>query len=71
MAANGNDPQEAFAPVLTAMSTMRDGQREQKHAAHLFLEKFQKSVGSRPGDEFPLRVAKLTAMVARGMADHH
>jgi hypothetical protein len=45
MAANGKDSQEAFAPVLTAMSTMRDGQREQKQAAHLYLEKFQKSVG--------------------------
>jgi transportin-3 len=44
MATNGSGPQGAFAPVLTAMSTMRDGQREQKQAAHLYLEKFQKSV---------------------------
>lgn len=50
MAANGNDSQEAFAPVLAAMSTMRDGQREQKQAAHQYLEKFQKSVGD---DSFP------------------
>ncbi|KAG9234962.1 armadillo-type protein [Amylocarpus encephaloides] len=35
--------QEAFSPVLTAMSTMRTGQREQKKAAHVFLESFQKS----------------------------
>jgi hypothetical protein len=35
------------------MSTMRDGQREQKQAAHLFLEKFQKSVRSRLKDTFP------------------
>ncbi|KAI9054739.1 hypothetical protein LZ554_001890 [Drepanopeziza brunnea f. sp. 'monogermtubi'] len=33
----------AFAPVLTAMATMRDGQREQKKAAHHYLETFQKS----------------------------
>lgn len=71
MAANSNGSQEAFAPVLTAMSTMRDGQREQKQAAHLFLEKFQKSVGYRSRDKFPLRAAKLIAMIARGMADHH
>ena len=44
MATNGNGPQQAFTPVLTAMSTMRDGQREQKKAAHQFLESFQKSV---------------------------
>ncbi|RDL38836.1 uncharacterized protein BP5553_03176 [Venustampulla echinocandica] len=43
MAADGSDPQQAYAPVLTAMSTMRDGQREQKKAAHQFLERFQKS----------------------------
>ncbi|TVY47973.1 Uncharacterized protein LOCC1_G002611 [Lachnellula occidentalis] len=33
----------AHAPVLTAMATMRDGQREQKKAAHQYLESFQKS----------------------------
>jgi transportin-3 len=44
MTANGSGPQQAFAPVLSAMSTMRDGQREQKKAAHQFLESFQKSV---------------------------
>ncbi|PVH86057.1 ARM repeat-containing protein [Cadophora sp. DSE1049] len=43
MGSNGNSPAGAFAPVLTAMSTMRDGQREQKKAAHAFLETFQKS----------------------------
>ncbi|KAF4630566.1 hypothetical protein G7Y89_g7573 [Cudoniella acicularis] len=43
MATNGSSPEQAFAPVLTAMSTMRDGQREQKKAAHQFLENFQKS----------------------------
>jgi transportin-3 len=43
MAANGSG-QQAFAPVLAAMVTMRDGQREQKKAAHVFLESFQKSV---------------------------
>jgi hypothetical protein len=36
--------QEAFAPVLAAMATMREGQREQKKAAHEYLEQFQKSV---------------------------
>jgi len=45
MAPNGSATAAAFAPVLTAMSTMRDGQREQKKAAHQFLETFQKSVG--------------------------
>ncbi|CAG8952472.1 hypothetical protein HYFRA_00001219 [Hymenoscyphus fraxineus] len=35
--------QQAFAPVLTAMTTMRDGEREQKKQAHQFLESFQKS----------------------------
>jgi len=44
MATNGNGAAAAFTPVLTAMSTMRDGQREQKKAAHQFLESFQKSV---------------------------
>ena len=55
MAANGKDSQEAFAPVLTAMSTMRDGQREQKQAAHLYLEKFQKSVGGDQKDYSTVR----------------
>jgi transportin-3 len=44
MAANGNGAEQAYAPVLTAMSTMRDGVREQKEAAHVYLESFQKSV---------------------------
>lgn len=44
MATNGSGSTQAFAPVLTAMSTMRDGQREQKKAAHQYLETFQKSV---------------------------
>lgn len=43
MAQNGSTTAVAFAPVLTAMSTMRDGQREQKKAAHQYLESFQKS----------------------------
>ncbi|KAG9249317.1 armadillo-type protein [Calycina marina] len=43
MATNGNMSQE-FAPVLAAMATMREGQREQKMAAHEFLERFQKSI---------------------------
>lgn len=43
MATNGGAA-VGFAPVLTAMATMRDGQREQKKAAHHFLETFQKSV---------------------------
>ncbi|RAL66306.1 hypothetical protein DID88_005976 [Monilinia fructigena] len=40
---NGNDPQNAFTPVIAALNTMRDGQRGQKEAAHSFLESFQKS----------------------------
>jgi hypothetical protein len=48
MATNGSAA-VGFAPVLTAMATMRDGQREQKKAAHHFLETFQKSV--RQGEE--------------------
>jgi hypothetical protein len=44
MAANGNGAEQAYTPVLTAMSTMRDGMREQKEAAHVYLESFQKSV---------------------------
>ncbi|PMD47278.1 ARM repeat-containing protein [Hyaloscypha variabilis F] len=43
MATNVNGATAAFTPVLTAMSTMRDGQREQKKAAHQYLESFQKS----------------------------
>ncbi|RDW92098.1 hypothetical protein BP5796_01492 [Coleophoma crateriformis] len=43
MATNGTGTQQAFEPVLAAMATMRDGQREQKKAAHSFLESFQKS----------------------------
>lgn len=44
MSTNGSATTQAFAPVLAAMATMRDGQREQKKAAHQFLETFQKSV---------------------------
>jgi hypothetical protein len=69
MAAMANGSQEAFAPVLTAMSTMRDGQREQKQAAHLYLEKFQKSVGDS-NDGLHFGAFKLTAMIDRGVADH-
>ncbi|KAK2630446.1 hypothetical protein QTJ16_001266 [Diplocarpon rosae] len=43
MVSNGSGSAGAFAPVLTAMATMRDGQREQKKVAHQFLENFQKS----------------------------
>jgi hypothetical protein len=70
MAANGKDSQEAFAPVLTAMSTMRDGQREQKQAAHLYLEKFQKSVGGDQKDIPLYGVIKLTTLVGGSLADH-
>jgi hypothetical protein len=70
MAAIANGSQEAFAPVLTAMSTMRDGQREQKQAAHLYLEKFQKSVGCDWMSLPPLYTTELTAMKDRGMADY-
>lgn len=44
MATNGSGAEQAYAPVLTAMSTMRSGIREQKEAAHAYLESFQKSV---------------------------
>ena len=38
--------QEAFAPVLAALSTMQsNADRSQKSQAHEYLEKFQKSVG--------------------------
>ncbi|KAI6715672.1 hypothetical protein JHW43_001733 [Diplocarpon mali] len=43
MVSNGDGSAGAFAPVLTAMATMRDGQRDQKKAAHQYLENFQKS----------------------------
>lgn len=47
MAANG--VQQVFAPVLAAHSTMSSGaDRVQKEQAHLFLERFQKSVGGLP-----------------------
>ena len=36
----------AFAPVLEAMTVMRTGSREEKKAAHSYLEVFQKSVCS-------------------------
>lgn len=41
----------AFMPVLTAMNTMRSGIKEQKVAAHQYLENFQKSV-SRQYDNY-------------------
>jgi transportin-3 len=44
MATTNGDAQQAFAPVLQAVNSMRDGHREEKKAAHEFLEKFQKSV---------------------------
>ncbi|PQE31667.1 exportin 1 protein [Rutstroemia sp. NJR-2017a WRK4] len=40
---NGNGPQNAFTPVLAALRTMREGSREEKKAAHGYLESFQKS----------------------------
>lgn len=43
MASNG-DLQAAFAPVLQAVVTMREGDRAQKEAAHKYLGDFQKSV---------------------------
>lgn len=44
MATANGSAQEAFAPVLQAVDSMRDGRREQKKVAHEYLEKFQKSV---------------------------
>ncbi len=44
MASSTSGSTAAFAPVLAAMKTMRDDQREQKKAAHQFLQDFQKSV---------------------------
>jgi transportin-3 len=46
MATTNGNAQEAFTPVLQAVNSMRDGHREEKKAAHEYLEKFQKSVGS-------------------------
>jgi len=73
MATNGAGPQQAFTPVLAAMSTMRDGQREQKLAAHKFLETFQKSVGQRTGDGVPTLQAfiKLTVFTDGRLADYN
>ena len=67
MATNGTMSQE-FAPVLAAMATMRDGQREQKIAAHEFLEKFQKSVREREIHHSPLE--RLTNFVDGSMEDY-
>lgn len=47
MATTNGDAQQAFAPVLQAVNAMRDGHREEKKAAHEYLEKFQKSVRKR------------------------
>jgi hypothetical protein len=44
MATTNGSAQEAFAPVLQAVNSMRDGRREEKKVAHEYLEKFQKSV---------------------------
>jgi transportin-3 len=44
MATTNGSAQEAFTPVLQAVNSMRDGHREEKKAAHEYLEKFQKSV---------------------------
>ena len=43
MSSNDNG-EAAFAPVLQAMTVMRTGSREEKKAAHAYLEIFQKSV---------------------------
>jgi hypothetical protein len=72
MATNGNGPQQEFTPVLTAMSTMRDGQREQKKAAHQFLENFQKSVGFEV-EEFRYShwISQAHDIAGGGMADYN
>lgn len=44
MATANSNAEQAFAPVLSAVNSMRDGTREQKKEAYEFLEKFQKSV---------------------------
>ena len=45
MAATGDVAQQAFAPVLAALTTMQGSvERGQKIQAHAYLEKFQKSV---------------------------
>jgi transportin-3 len=44
MATTNGNAEQAFAPVLSAVNSMRDGTREQKKVAYEFLEKFQKSV---------------------------
>jgi hypothetical protein len=47
MAAESSDA-SGFAPVLTALATMQSNVAgREKTEAHEFLEKFQKSVGSR------------------------
>lgn len=64
MTANGAGPQQAFTPVLAAMATMRDGQREQKKAAHEFLESFQKSVRLQKETFTPLLVVVLMLTIS-------
>jgi transportin-3 len=44
MATTSGNVEAAFAPVLQAVNTMREGNRDQKKAAYEYLEKFQKSV---------------------------
>lgn len=68
MTANGSGPQQAFAPVLAALATMRDGQREQKIPAHQFLESFQKSVRQKSTQQAKLPT-RLTIFTDGGMAD--
>lgn len=51
MATTNGNSQQAFGPVLQAVTSMREGGLEEKKAAHEFLEKFQKSV--RIGFELP------------------
>lgn len=72
MATNGSGPTGAFAPVLNAMSTMRVGQREQKKAAHQYLESFQKSVGLQKGCcAIGGGIMRLTDFAGGSMADYH
>jgi hypothetical protein len=59
MATANGDAQQAFAPVLQAINSMRDGHRDEKKAAHEFLEKFQKSVSFIDLSLFPLIPSRL------------
>lgn len=59
----------AFAPVLQAMTVMRTGSREEKKAAHAYLETFQKSVCWRLADQkYPAMALTDHAPLDRSMA---